>query len=155
MLKGRKPINPVDRALADVNAQIADLERQLREMKPGTGAPPPAPKANGFIKSILTPPEPTAPQRPARRVPEIEINPVSELDPEPLPFVRREEPDLFTARPNNATPPGDKLARLLGVGALQGYKPQLKRVERETRHRFLKWLGLSIVALWLIYAWLR
>ena len=61
------------------------------------------------------------------------------------------QPELFTAPTNDS----GKLGQYLASASLRPPKPQLKHVQRENRHRFYLWLGLSFVAVWLIYAVVR
>ena len=53
-----------------------------------------------------------------------------------------------------STKPQEKLAHYLSAGSIKSYKP-LKHVQRQTRNRFFMWLGLSLIALWFIYAVVR
>jgi hypothetical protein len=155
-----KKLSPVDRALAEVNQQIAALEREVRARAMQTSSPPATEPVKSFIKTMLTPPAPgpTGPTYRTRRdLPDCETNAVSALEADGLPFVRHHEPDLFThAAGTKPAPEGDdKLGKLLAAGTLRPPKPTLKRVQRENRNRFYMWMGLSFVAVWLIYAVVR
>ena len=77
------------------------------------------------------------------------VNPLSELDDTPV-VLPVAQPELFTA-----TNAGGKLGQYLASANLRPPKPQLRRVQNENRHRFYLWLGLSCVAVWLIYAVVR
>jgi hypothetical protein len=173
--------NPVDRAVADVEEQIAVLQKQMRELEAaregGThsqrirdGIPLALPQSTvegmkKFVKEMLTPPEQraTAPSYRARRdLFDVPTEPVKELEAEPIAFAQKPEPDLFT-QPGGAvaatqidcsTKPEEKLAHYLSAGSIKSYKP-LKHVQRQTRNRFFMWVGLSLVALWFIYAVVR
>ncbi|MEI6083816.1 MAG: hypothetical protein WCS70_05900 [Verrucomicrobiota bacterium] len=158
MANQQKEIKPVDRALAAVNQQIETLERQLREADSHSGANPlPVNRVasfKGFIKDLLTPPAPVQ-HRLQRGVPDVETNPMHDLESDPIPFARRNEPDLFTRQTATAGAPDDTLGRYLAAGSTRPPKPTLKRVQRETRNRFYMWLGLALVALWLIIVVVR
>ena len=148
-----KPIKPVDRALADVSRQIETVERQLRAMGHATSAPvtPPRESARNFLQRMLTPPARRQAVRPRRDLFDPPVNPLHELDDTPVALsVAGSQPELFTV-----TNAGGKLGQYLASASLRPPKPQLKHVERENRHRFYLWLGLSCVAVWLIYAVVR
>jgi hypothetical protein len=131
-----------------------------------------AEKAMKFIKDLLRPPgerSPALSTRAKRDLFDIPTEPLKDLEAEPIAFSRKAEPDLFagiekeTAAPAEAkvqtridctTKPEEKLAHYLSAGSIKTYKP-LKHVQRQTRNRFLMWLGLSLVALWLLYAVIR
>jgi len=158
MATRRKEIKPVDRALADVQHQIETVERQLRAA--GTTASPPSrvDALKSFVKEILTPPAKQTSAPAARlNVPDVETNPMHDLEADAIPFVRHHEPDLFThaRQPAVAGVPDDTLGKLLAAGSIRPPKPTLKREQRETRNRFYMWLGLSLVALWLIIVVVR
>ena len=141
-----KPNKPVDRALADVNRQIEILERQLRGMGPAPEPVPQKPTSN-FLRRMLAPPEQRLAPRPRHDLFELPVNPIQELADTPaiLPVA---QPGLFpTAR--------TKLAEYLASASVKPPKPQLKHVQRENRHRFYLWIGLSFVAVWLIIAVVR
>lgn len=148
-----KPIKPVDRVLADVSRQIETVERQLRAMGHATNAPAPAPResARNFLQRILTPPARRPAVRPRRDLFDVPVNPLTELDDTPVALsVPGAQSELFTA-----TSAGGKLGQYLVSAGLRPPKPQLKHIQRENRHRFYLWLGLSCVAVWLIYAVVR
>jgi len=148
-----KPIKPVDRALADVSRQIETVERQLRAMGHATSAPATLPRqaAGNFLQRLLTPPSKRPIMRPRRDLFDPPVNPLHELDDAPVAMsVPGGQPELFSA-----TNAGGKLGQYLVSAGLRPPKPQLKHVQRENRHRFYLWLGLSCVAVWLIYAVVR
>jgi hypothetical protein len=97
---------------------------------------------------------------------DVNCEPLKDLEAEPISFASKSEPDLFT-RGSGATaasapalkaaqvvPPSEKLAHYLGAGSIKSYKP-LKHVQRQTRNRFFMWVGLSLVALWIIWFVIR
>jgi len=168
-----KRVNPIDRAVEDLERQITTLEKQMRELSATESqggarpAPSPAEKTTRFIKEMLSPPpkKSAAPSYKTRQdLFDVSAEPLKELEAEPIAFSTKSEPDLFAggpqARPGVAsqidcsTKPDEKLAHYLSAGSIKSYKP-LKRVQRQTRNRFFMWLGLSFVALWILYAVVR
>ncbi|HUJ10622.1 MAG TPA: hypothetical protein VL171_11405 [Verrucomicrobiae bacterium] len=175
----RKPADPIDRAIGDLDEKIAALQRQLRELEiePGQGldqAPTrrfstvSAQGLSRFVGNML---------RPKRRVPdpshsmredlfEVTAEPLKDLEAEPITFANKPEPDLFTGPPAaiagastaletaEVVPSDKKLAHYLGAGSIKSYKP-LKHVQRQMRNRFFMWLGLSFAALWIIWFVIR
>ena len=63
-------------------------------------------------------------------------------------------PGSRVAQQQYVLPPQQKLAAYLGAGSIKTYKP-IKRAQRLARNRFLMWLGLSFVALWVIWFVIR
>lgn len=161
-MKLRHKKNPIDRALEEVNRQLAELQRNARQELPR-----PAAERSGtapvkdFIREMLTPPSrrQAVTYRTRRELPDCEVNPVAALETEDAPVVRQHQPDLFAhAHAASAKPPvsGDeKLAKLLAAGTVRPPKPTLKRVERENRRRFFMWMGLSVLAVWVLYTLVR
>lgn len=172
----RKPTNPIDRAVADLDQQIVELQKQMRELsaEPSHGAREGDPVSTRtqavtkFVKEMLTPP-PKGPAAPSYRTRRDQLDmgaePLKDLEAEPIAFSQKPEPDLFPQSPRVAgaaakaqidcsTKPEGKLAHYLSAGSIKTYKP-LKRVQRQNRNRFFMWLGLSFVALWFIYAVVR
>lgn len=167
MRSWNKPASPVDRVMSEVDQQLATVQRRILEVSIDTRTPTSVRKSTedsepfrAFVKKMLSPVrgsvEPTY-----RTVPvELGVDPetLKELESEPLPFGTKAEVDLFT----NATKPPktrssdeeEKLTRYLGVGGIKTYKP-LRGVERQTRNRFYMWLGLSCLALWIIWVVVR
>ncbi len=182
MAFARKRLNPIDRAVDDLEKQISTLQKQMRELSAnespeaggpsgnGSGARPalsPAEKTTRFIKEMLSPPpkKSAAPSYKTRQdLFDVSAEPLKELEAEPIAFSPKTEPDLFAgatqgkggapAQIDCSTKPDEKLAHYLSAGSIKSYKP-LKRVQRQTRNRFFMWLGLSFVALWLLYAVVR
>jgi hypothetical protein len=171
--------DPINRAISDLDQQIATLQRQMREVAndPGAAANPsasPRPTASTFtkvVKEMLTVPHgAVGPSAQARRdLFDVEAEPLKELEAEPIAFAQKPEPDLFVqaqstvqAQASGASvletaqvvPTRDKLAHYLGAGSIKSYKP-LKRVRRQTRNRFFMWLVLSVLVLWLIWFVIR
>jgi hypothetical protein len=169
---------PVDRAISDLDQQIAGVQRQLRDLsndpaRATTAAASPAKKVTRLVKGILSPSEnaAAAANRARQDLFDGGAEPLKELEAEPIAFVHKPEPDLFgaatasaaTAAPIRSTaaletaqvvPPGEKLAHYLGAGSIKSYKP-LKRARRQTRNRFFMWIGLSCLALWIIWFVIR
>ena len=170
----KRHADPIDRAVHDLNHQIADLQRQMREM---TNGPAPARELTPVeafsqrIKTMLAPPKrPGTPPHGSRQdLFDVAAEPLKELEAEPIAFAQKTDPDLF-AQPSLAgtgviagnaaletaqvVPPQQKLAAYLGAGSIKTYKP-LKRAQRLARNRFFMWLGLSFVALWVIWFVIR
>ena len=96
-------------------------------------------------------PQPVS-RRPRNDLFESPANPMAELSDAtvvlPMPGA---QPELFTS----TTSAGGKLGQYLASASIRPPKPQLKHVLRENRNRFYLWLGLSFVAVWLIYAVVR
>jgi len=150
-----KPMKPVDRVMEDVSQKIATVERQLRTIghatssSSGRAALVPA---QSFWQRLFVPPPRRPVRHPRNDLFESPVNPMAELSDAtavlPMPGA---QPDLFSA----PTTAGGKLGEYLASASLRPPKPQLKHVLRENRHRFYLWLGLSFVAVWLIYAVVR
>ncbi len=175
--------DPIDRAMSDLDHQLATVQRQLRELTndpartgragPSAHAGSPAKAVSRFVKGILSPADDTtvAANRARQDLFDGGAEPLKELEAEPIAFAHKPEPDLFAAATAAATntspvrstaaletaqvvPPGEKLAHYLGAGSIKSYKP-LKRAQRQLRNRFFMWLGLSFVALWIIWFVIR
>ncbi len=168
-----KAERPVDRAVQELDEQIAQLERQLRHLEHRPGAtirPANQPddgalteKVSTFVRTMLKPSEGAAtPSYRARKdLFDVVDTPLKELEAEPIAFARRAvEPDLFTTPPAAAVTPekpaakDEKLLRYLGVGGIRTYKPT-KSIQRRDRNRFLLWIGLAIAAVWVLIVVLR
>ncbi|HTS18278.1 MAG TPA: hypothetical protein VMP11_11940 [Verrucomicrobiae bacterium] len=190
--------DPIDRAINDLDHQIASVQRQLRELSadpdaargigslaggPATASASPAEKVTRFVRGVLSPTtnDGSNAERARHDLFDVAAEPLKELEAEPIAFAHKPEPDLFAATSAAATntrpvsmsldpgttgaatsalesaqvvPPKDKLAHYLGAGSIKSYKP-LKRAQREARNRFFMWLGLSFVALWIIWFVIR
>jgi len=176
--------DPIDRAISDLDHQIATVQRQLRELSNDPArhgcpdsevgaAASPAEKITRFVKGILSPSGDFAdsPQRARQDLFDVAAEPLKELEAEPIAFAHKPEPDLFATATASAThttpttstvalesaqvvPPQEKLAHYLAAGSIKSYKP-LKRAQRQLRNRFFMWLGLSLVALWIIWFVIR
>jgi len=180
--------DPIDRAISDLDHQIATVQRQLREVASdhrhsgdvghaaGTAGPTavsPAEKVARFVRDVLSPstrPH-SKPERARQDLFDAGAEPLKELEADPISFSHKPEPDLFapaTASGTNNTantrtaalesaevvPPQKKLAHYLGAGSIKSYKP-LKHAQRQARNRFFMWLGLSFLALWIIWFVIR
>jgi hypothetical protein len=181
--------DPIDRAISDLDNQIATVQRQLRELStdparvtttPGQAAggarhatPSSGNKVTRFVKDILSPSgdSTAATNRSRQDLFDVADEPLKELEAEPIAFGHKPEPDLFVTASATATsttptmstaaletaqvvPPGEKLIHYLGAGSIKSYKP-LKRAQRQLRNRFFMWIGLSCVALWIIWFVIR
>jgi hypothetical protein len=142
-----------------LESQIATVQRQVRELEATTAGPssarsaPPVTKMTELVKEMLAPP--ARPVRARRDLFDTPNEPLKELEAEPAVLSQKPEPDLFSPRRIDcSTKPEDKLVHYLSAGSIKSYRP-LKHVQRQTRNRFFMWLGLSVVALWFIYAVLR
>jgi hypothetical protein len=170
-----KRTDPINRAISDLDQQIATVQRQMREASngpvPGASPRSTASTFTRVVKEMLTVPQSTVgPSAQARRdLFDVEAEPLKELEAEPIAFAQKPEPDLFAHAPAagqpfssgtsvletaQVVPTRDKLAHYLGAGSIKSYKP-LKRVRRQTRNRFFMWIGLSCLALWLIWFVIR
>ena len=175
----RKRADPIDRAINDLDQQIATVQRQVREMetqperalerhRSGVVATAPVLTFTRFVKDMLVPQkravDPSCRER--QDLFDVSAEPLKDLEAEPIAFAQKPEPDLFTHTPGTTAgssivletaqvvPPQEKLAHYLGAGSIKSYKP-LRRVQRQTRNRFFMWLGLSFVALWIIWFVIR
>lgn len=160
----RKETSPIDRAVEDLEEQIATLQRQMRAAETGKTKPqsPVAATAESmtkFVKEMLTPPPkaggPT--YRPKRDLFDGAAEPMKELEAEAIAFSPQPEPDLFASakRIDCAPKPEEKLGLYMSAGSLQGFKKPLRVEQRRNRNRFFVWLGLSFVAIWFIWAVVR
>jgi hypothetical protein len=168
--------DPIDRAISDLDRQISTLQRQARELASDPGRTTPSPKSRAeamarFVKDMWRAPRrvPSPSEEARQDLFEVGAEPLKELEAEPIAFAQRPEPDLFaralgadngtstgTAAIESAqvVPTKEKLAHYLGAGSIKSYKP-LKRAQRQARNRFFMWLGLSFVALWIIWFVIR
>ena len=149
-----KPVKPIDRVMADVSQKIETVERQLRTIGHATSPVPSraALEPAHFWRRLLGPPPRRLVRQPRNDLFESPVNPLAELgDATVVMPIPSAQPELFTA-PTNAS---GKLGQYLASASLRPPKPQLKHVQRENRHRFYFWVGLSFVAVWLIYAVVR
>jgi hypothetical protein len=180
--------DPIDRAISDLDNQIATVQRQLRELSddparatasqtpadPHHSGASPANKVTRFVKGIMGSSDDAAAaaaNRARQDLFDVAAEPLKELEAEPIAFAHKPEPDLFATTTATATqttptrsvaalesaqvvPPGEKLIHYLGAGSIKSYKP-LKRAQRQLRNRFFMWLGLSFLALWIIWFVIR
>ena len=160
---GKDKHGPIDRAVESLEQQIQTLEYQIRDLDT-RGANSPAARAaeasavqmKKFVTEMLTPPRPRV-ETSYRSQPElfdVPDNPMQDLEATPIAFGPSPNPDLFTEPPKS--PDSDKkLAQYLSAGSFRMPKKELKHVARQNRQRFYMWVGLSMVALWVIYAIVR
>jgi hypothetical protein len=167
--------DPIERAISDLDQQIATVQRQMREATNGSdranaSAGSPARTVTKFVKEMLAPPRRSASSINQSRQDLFDVGaePLKELEAEPIAFGQKHDPDLFTQAAvatgaiggtaaleiAQVVPPQDKLAHYLGAGSIKSYKP-LKRAQRQARNRFFVWVGLSCVALWIIWFVIR
>ncbi|MGA2137882.1 MAG: hypothetical protein ABSH14_03370 [Verrucomicrobiia bacterium] len=169
----KRHADPIDRAVHDLEHQIAKVQREMRELNSDPAAPSKADTFAQRLKDILLPPRhtPNSFTRSRQDLFDVGAEPLKELEAEPIAFAQRVEPDLFATAPAPGTaagvytgtgaletaqvvPPKEKLAAYLGAGSIKTYKP-LKHVQRQARNRFFMWLGLSLLALWIIWFVIR
>jgi len=174
MIFGRRDKQPVDRAVEDLERQLAQVRREIRTVARQEAMAPVAGltgHASTFVREMLAPSAPaTAPSyRAARRdlFDDGSGEALKELAAEPIEFVKKTDPDLFgkpQPAPAMADVPGtvsldspaqEKLVHYLSAGALRGQKRPLKHVQRKERNRFFTWMGLTVGAVWLIYVVVR
>ena len=157
----QKQISPIDRAVEDIEQQIATLQRQVRAAETGKAKPqsPVAATAESmtkFVKEMLTPPPKAGSPayRPKRDLFDGAAEPMKDLEAEAIAF--SPQPDLFAPKRIDCAPKAEeKLAIYIGAGSLQGFKKPLRVEQRRNRNRFFVWIGLSFVALWFIWAVVR
>jgi hypothetical protein len=169
--RSKRRADPVDRAIHDLDHQIANLQREMRELDHHASPPSRAGTFTQLIKDVLAPPPRPAnsPNRSRQDLFDVGAEPLKDLEAEPIAFAQKTEPDLFAPASAAGTgvivghaaletaevvPAHQKLAHYLGAGSIKSYKP-LKRAQRQTRNRFFMWLGLSFVALWIIWFVIR
>src|SRR5664280_948647 len=108
----RKHADPIDRAIGDLDQQIATLQRQLREIESNpTGAldqppagwlsPSPAQALLKFVRNTILPSNrANNPSNPLRQhLFDVNAEPLKDLEAEPIAFAKRTEPDLFAGAP--------------------------------------------------------
>jgi len=143
----RKSTTPIDRAVADVERQIADLKHQTRQAE---SPAPRQPARQGLWKEWFAPP-PRHMAATTRHAPlDVPVEPLKELEQTPFPF--EQQPDLFNPARGGVNPArsGDKFAQYLNAGPMKT-RPLLRHVQRQNRHRFYLWLALGIVVLGLLW----
>lgn len=169
----RKLSRPVDRAVDDLDRQIAALQKQMRQLthepvqSPAIEQASPANSVSGFFKRMVAPEKkPLTPSY--RSIPDLfdgGSGPLKDLEGDAVAFARKPDPDLFSHVANPVGGGGaeaavasaqaqEKLAHYLAAGSIKTYKP-LRRAQRQTRNRFFMWLGLSFVTFWIIYVVVR
>jgi hypothetical protein len=148
MFAERKTQTPIDRAIADVQHQIADLERRARETETPASAPHPRDTRDSWKQWFARPTRQslrTAARSTRRDLFDAPATPLKELQDGAFPF--EQQPDLF-AQPREK----EKLAHFLNAGPMK-MRPPLRHVQRKNRQRFYLWLTLGIVVfvlLWLV-----
>jgi len=128
MIFARKPLTPIDRAVADLERQIAELKRRARETEHALAQP--RPKQGAWMNRPAPPPR-------RHPLPDVPVEPLKELEQTELPFAR--QPELFSRSPEQAA------RRRL----------PLRHQQRKNRERFYLWLGLGIVVLGLLWLVVR
>jgi len=143
----RKPTTPIDRAMADVERQIADLEQKMRATE-STHHDHPAPpsRVTDTVKEWFRPPSRRFPVSARHATIEVSAEPLKELDDGSFPFAHQPEPDLFSHAKSS-----EKLAQYLNAGGVKQQRQPLKHVQRQNRRQFYIWLTLGIVALGLLW----
>lgn len=133
MIFARKPKTPIDRAVAELEAQIAALKDQLRRGQVAPNQPPPPPRSwwDWFL-----PPSRRAPSAMRRPLPEVPVEPLKELEDSRWPFER--QPDLFHR------PAPKAQDRFVG-------RPPLRYIRRLAFRRLCLWLSLGVVVLALLW----
>jgi hypothetical protein len=166
---GRNSDKPVERALRDVERELATIRRQLRvaENPRPTAAPESSLTSSrgGFIRDMLTPSKSNAhPTYHAKKrdVFDVAADPLKDLEAEPIAFAQTTEPDLFAAAPMHQrastvtldSSAQDKLFTYFSAGGLKTFRQArpLKSVQRRERKNFFKWIGLAIIVLLLLRA---
>ncbi len=115
-----KQPDPIDRAIGDLDQQIATVQRQMREFTSGSArgdgirrtgatargrASAPAGTFLRFVKGMLgsTKREMDATERTRQDLFDVNAEPLKELEAEPIAFAKKPEPDLFAhpAAPGN------------------------------------------------------
>ncbi len=130
MVFARKPQTPIDRAVADLERQITDLEHKARQTE-STAAQPAT--TTSTWKEWFAPPPRRMVTTTRRALPDVPVEPLKELEQIPLPFER--QPDLFNRAPEKSTKT----------------RMPLRYVQRQNRRRFYLCLGLGIVVLGLLW----
>jgi hypothetical protein len=190
----QRPVNPIDRAVRELDREIAALKKRSRRLahqqppaarsRPADGKaaatsgredePPASDSFSRFVSQMLAPgPRADSPSYCSiRDLLDVGGSAISQLQEPPAEAARDSQPDLFShaaamqpqpgaqplgqplaggsARARPSADAQEKLAHYLSAGTLRSHKP-LKRAQREARNRFLMWIGLSCVALWMIY----
>ncbi|MBM3860311.1 MAG: hypothetical protein FJ395_11750 [Verrucomicrobia bacterium] len=134
----RKSPTPIDRAVAEIQQRITDLERQAQHTETQTTG---SPASSTVWKDWFAPPPRHTSTARRRSLPNEPVEPLKELEQQPLPF--EEQPDLFNRSP-------EKMAQYFKTGSTKGRTP-LRHELRQNRHRFYLWLGLAIVVLGLLW----
>jgi hypothetical protein len=128
-LRWKQP-DPIDRAISDLDQQIATVQRQMREATSGPtrdgGIPRTDATARGqvsaparifvkFFKDVLVPTRRgmDASERVRQDLFDVDAEPLKELEAEPIAFAKKPEPDLF------AHPPSTGNSAITGKAALE------------------------------------
>lgn len=149
---GKAP-TPVDRALREVERELAAVQKQIRMQTLA--------QQLATAQQRAASPAPPAPRRasPDTDVLDVAGGTLPETCDGMLALPQPAEPDLFSRRMSTAAaqrPAANdgRFGRYLGAGLQRGRRP-LRHQERENRNRFFWWVGLSGVALWLLYVLVR
>jgi hypothetical protein len=157
----QKEANPIDRAVEDLERQIAALQRQSRVLqdRPQSPVAAKAESVSKFVKEMLTPPakKSAAAYKPRRDLFDSAAEPLKEIEAEAVALQPHPAADLFATpkRIDCAPKPEEKLGLYISAGSLKGFKKPLRVEQRKNRNRFFMWIGLSCVALWFIWAVIR
>lgn len=127
MARWGKREQPIDRAVRELESQLAQVRRQLRQAEPPdataasstrTGAVPETAGSDTvgrFVKQLLGPSgqRPVAAYRPRQDLFEVVATPLAQLESEPIAFGENRDPDLFTtAAPGADVQSGAAQARI-------------------------------------------
>src|SRR5579859_3108317 len=95
--------DPIERAISDLDQQIATVQRQMREIskgpdRVGVSSASPTQTVTKFVKDMLAPPKRADSFAHQKRQDLFDVvaEPLKELEAEPIAFGQKPEPDLFT-----------------------------------------------------------
>ncbi len=174
-----RAVRDLDRQIVAVRRQIRELSQPGASeafvtsggTTSGTDGSSATDTAASFFRQMLSPTKKcVVPSYHARRdLLDIGAEPLRELEAEPVVSGKKPDQGMYSSsekpaetrttgttvtQSTNAPSAQEKLAHYLSAGSIKTYKP-LKRAQRQARNRFLMWIGLSFLALWLIYVVVR